>query len=67
LESFLVNYGPSSAFNPNQIVLSNFQKLFLPTDLTVWQRQAGGGSEAQPGDQGRARAGDAEAGRGLGS
>lgn len=46
--SFIVNYGQSSPFNPNQIVLSAFEAAFLPgdydqdgivggADLTVWQ------------------------------
>jgi T5SS/PEP-CTERM-associated repeat protein len=35
LGSFLVNYGPGSAFNPNHIVLSAFQTAALPGDFNL--------------------------------
>jgi T5SS/PEP-CTERM-associated repeat protein len=50
--SFLVHYGPGSAFNPNQIILSDFQAMLLAGDYnadgivdggdyTVWRKTLG--------------------------
>jgi hypothetical protein len=50
--SFLVNYGPSSTLNPNQVILNSFQRLSLPgdyngdavvdaADYVVWRNSRG--------------------------